>query len=106
MQELKLADDDVDPEAAQDWGCMEWGAVGGPAAREAALWVQLQREFRNRNLLPLQAIRRLDALDFPWEPQVTLPSQFTCHAFSTCLKQPMQAQHLAGRAILMLHVRR
>ncbi|CAK0786054.1 hypothetical protein CVIRNUC_009267 [Coccomyxa viridis] len=69
MRELKLADDDVDPEAAQDWGCMEWGAVGGPAAREAALWVQLQREFRNRNLLPVQAIRRLDALDFPWEPQ-------------------------------------
>ena len=55
---------------------MEWGAVGGPAAREAALWVQLQREFRNRNLLPVQAIRRLDALDFPWEPQVALTLPF------------------------------
>lgn len=83
---------------------MEWGAVGGPAAREAALWVQLQREFRNRNLLPVQAIRRLDALDFPWEPQVTLPSPFPCHASSTCSKQPMQAQHLAGAPTLTLHV--
>ena len=47
--------------------------MGGPAAREAALWVQLQREFKRRNLLPLVAVRRLDALDFQWEPKVPLP---------------------------------
>ena len=80
---------DIDDEGAQDWACMEWGAVGGPAAREAALWVQLQREFRKRSLLPTQAIRRLDALGFPWEPQVALPLPFPCCASSTCSKQPM-----------------
>ena len=82
---------DINDEAAQDWACMEWGAAGGPAAREAALWVQLQREFRKRSLLPTQAIRRLDALGFPWEPQVALPLAFPCCASSTCSRQPMSA---------------
>ena len=49
---------------------MDWGARGGPAARELALWVQLQREFRRRHLLPAEAIRRLDAVGFDWDPQV------------------------------------
>lgn len=74
MQELKLANGDINAEAAGDWVCMEWGTVGGPAAREAALWVQLQREFCKRNLLPAQAIKRLDALNFQWEPKVLKPS--------------------------------
>ncbi len=72
LQGVKLANEDIDPDAANDWVCMEWGAVGGPAAREAALWVQLQREFKRRNLLPLVAVRRLDALDFQWELKVPL----------------------------------
>ena len=64
-----LINGDINAEAAQDWVCMEWGAVGGPAAREAALWVQLQREFQRRNLLPLAAARRLETLGFEWEPK-------------------------------------
>ena len=70
MQEGKPATGDIAAESAQDWVCMEWGAVGGPAAREAVLWVQLQREFYRRNLLPMVAVRRLDALGFQWEPTV------------------------------------
>eukprot|EP00884_Botryococcus_braunii_P002348 jgi/Botrbrau1/12113/Bobra.0186s0031.3 len=45
------------------------GTEGGPRAREAALWVQLQREFQRRNLLLRPAIRRLEALGFQWTPQ-------------------------------------
>ncbi len=52
------------------WLGVDWGARGGPAARELALWVQLQREFRRRHLLPSEAIRRLDAVGFDWDPQV------------------------------------
>ena len=52
------------------WLGADWGARGGPAARELALWVQLQREFRRRHLLPAEAIRRLDAVGFNWDPQV------------------------------------
>ena len=70
LQEGKPATGDITAESAQDWVCMEWGAVGGPAAREAVLWVQLQREFYRRNLLPMVAVRRLDALGFQWEPTV------------------------------------
>ena len=81
LQGLKLANGDIEPEAADDWMCMEWGTVGGPAAREAVLWVQLQREFKRRNLLPLVAVKRLDALDFQWEPKV--PSLWRCLP-STC----------------------
>ena len=87
LQGLKLAKGDIEPEAADDWVCMEWGEVGGPAAREAALWVQLQREFKRRNLLPLVAVRRLDALDFQWEPKVPL--------LWTCL--PSKASHLLAK---------
>ena len=65
-----MANGDIDAEAAQDWVCMEWGAVGGPAAREAALWVQLQREFQRRNLLSVVATKRLETLGFEWEPKV------------------------------------
>ena len=32
--------------------------------------MQLQREFRRRHLLPAEAIRRLDAISFNWDPQV------------------------------------
>ncbi len=54
----------------QDWVGMDWGAFGGPAAREVALWVQLQREFRRRNLLSAPAVTRLNAIGFQWEPKV------------------------------------
>ena len=78
---------------------MEWGAFGGPAAREAALWVQLQREFQRRNLLSQVAAKRLETLGFEWEPKVrTLENiprvvvrvrpriSHTCHndSFHTC----------------------
>ena len=58
--------------AADDfsWLGVDWGARGGPAARELALWAQLQREFRRRHLLPVEAIRRLEAVSFDWDPQV------------------------------------
>ena len=53
------------------WVGADWGARGGPAARELALWVQLQREFRRRCLLPAEGVYRLDVLGFEWEPQVS-----------------------------------
>eukprot|EP00884_Botryococcus_braunii_P002347 jgi/Botrbrau1/12112/Bobra.0186s0031.2 len=52
-----------------EWTGLTWGPEGGPRAREAALWVQLQREFQRRNLLLRPAIRRLEALGFQWTPQ-------------------------------------
>lgn len=59
------------------WLGFDWGRKGGLQARELALWVQLQREFRRRNLLGTDAIKRLEAIGFIWEPEVTqmvLPS--------------------------------
>ena len=53
------------------WVGADWGACGGPAARELALWVQLQREFRRRCLLPAEGVYRLDVLGFQWEPKVS-----------------------------------
>lgn len=61
---------EISSAVAGDWVGMEWGVFGGPAAREVCLWVQLQREFRRRNLLPAVAVRRLDAIGFRWEPEV------------------------------------
>ena len=52
------------------WVGADWGARGGPAARELSLWVQLQREFRRRYLLPIEGVSRLEVLGFEWEPQV------------------------------------
>lgn len=31
------------------------------------IWVQLQREFKRRKLLPKEAIEKLDELGMPWE---------------------------------------
>ncbi len=53
-----------------DWSGLSWGMEGGTQAREAALWAQLQREFLRRNLLPKNAVRRLDAIGFQWHPEV------------------------------------
>lgn len=52
------------------WLGADWGARGGPGARELALWMQLQREFRRRSLLSAEGIQRLTALGFEWEAQV------------------------------------
>ena len=41
-----------------------------PAARELALWVRLQGEFRRRSLLPAEAIKRFEAIGVEWESQV------------------------------------
>ena len=40
-------------------------------ARQLALWLQLQREFHRRGLLGGEAVRRLEAVGMPWEPQVS-----------------------------------
>ncbi len=53
-----------------NWLGFDWGRRGGLQARELALWVQLQREFRRRNLLGTDAIKRLEAIGFNWEPEV------------------------------------
>ncbi|DBB12200.1 TPA: hypothetical protein ACH3X3_006306 [Trebouxia sp. C0006] len=52
-----------------NWLGYDWGRRGGLQARELALWVQLQREFRRRNLLGTDAIKRLEAIGFNWEPE-------------------------------------
>ncbi|DBA84918.1 TPA: hypothetical protein ACH3X1_005930 [Trebouxia sp. C0004] len=52
-----------------NWLGFDWGRRGGLQARELALWVQLQREFRRRNLLGTDAIKRLEAIGFNWVPE-------------------------------------
>mmetsp|Transcript_20593 Transcript_20593/g.57143 ORF Transcript_20593/g.57143 Transcript_20593/m.57143 type:complete len:755 (+) Transcript_20593:162-2426(+) len=49
------------------WDIETWGPRGGPKARRLAIWVQLQREFKRRALLPTDAVRRLNALSLEWE---------------------------------------
>lgn len=67
---MKVSTGELEPRSLHDWVGMDWGTFGGPAAREVALWVQLQREFRRRNLLSAPAVRRLNAIGFEWEPTV------------------------------------
>jgi hypothetical protein len=50
------------------WVGADWGARGGGTARELALWVALQREFRRRGVLPAEAEARLGAMGAEWEP--------------------------------------
>ncbi|CAL8466147.1 g5683 [Coccomyxa elongata] len=69
MRETKVSAGELSQRSLHDWVGMEWGAFGGPAAREVALWVQLQREFRRRNLLSAPAVTRLNAIGFEWEPK-------------------------------------
>lgn len=49
------------------WVGVDWGARGGVTARELALWMALQREFRRRQLLPAEAEHRFEALHVQWE---------------------------------------
>lgn len=42
---------------------------GGVTARQLSLWVQLQREFKRRNLLGAESVKRLEAIGFQWEPR-------------------------------------
>jgi len=51
------------------WVATDWGARGGKTARELALWMSLQREFRRRQILPMEAIQRFEALQVEWEPR-------------------------------------
>lgn len=84
-----LQDQDTVRKGEFNWLGFDWGRRGGLQARELALWVQLQREFRRRNLLGTDAIKRLEAIGFNWEPEVS-------HA-CCCLQ---------GRCImLLLHVK-
>mmetsp|Transcript_6443 Transcript_6443/g.18579 ORF Transcript_6443/g.18579 Transcript_6443/m.18579 type:complete len:900 (-) Transcript_6443:636-3335(-) len=48
---------------------LDWGEKGGPAARECALWVQLQRELRNRGIMEEETEKRLNATHMVWTPQ-------------------------------------
>lgn len=54
---------------ALSWLGADWGEAGGLGAREVALWVALQREFRRRGVLPAEAVRRLSLLGLEWSPQ-------------------------------------
>ncbi|KAG7667115.1 hypothetical protein NADE_003088 [Nannochloris sp. 'desiccata'] len=49
------------------WVGVDWGARGGVTARELALWMALQREFKRRQLLPAEAEHRFEALHVQWE---------------------------------------
>lgn len=49
------------------WVGIDWGERGGITARELALWMALQREFRRRQLLPGEAIQRFEALQVEWD---------------------------------------
>lgn len=70
------------------WLGFDWGRKGGLQARELALWVQLQREFRRRNLLGTDAIKRLQAIGFIWEPEVTHTVLLTVTVIVTTTKWP------------------
>jgi len=49
------------------WVGVDWGARGGVTARELALWMALQREFKRRQLLPAEAEHRFQALNIQWK---------------------------------------
>lgn len=48
------------------WDLIRWGERGGVTARELALWISLQREFNRRQLLPVEAIQRFEAVYSGW----------------------------------------
>jgi hypothetical protein len=50
------------------WVGIDWGERGGVTAREVALWMTLQKEFRRRQLLPDEAEQRFEAIGVQWEP--------------------------------------
>ncbi|PSC73903.1 helicase domain isoform C [Micractinium conductrix] len=49
------------------WLGVDWGARGGITARELALWTTLQREYRDRGLLPGEALSRFEAIGVQWD---------------------------------------
>mmetsp|Transcript_37594 Transcript_37594/g.96186 ORF Transcript_37594/g.96186 Transcript_37594/m.96186 type:complete len:748 (-) Transcript_37594:129-2372(-) len=49
------------------WDLLRWGQAGGPQARRLAIWVQLQREFVRRGLLPPEGRERLEYVGVQWE---------------------------------------
>ena len=65
-----MQDQDAGRKERFSWLGFDWGRNGGLQARELALWVQLQREFRRRNLLGTDAVKRLETIGFNWEPEV------------------------------------
>lgn len=73
-----LQDQDAGRKEGFNWLGFDWGRKGGLQARELALWVQLQREFRRRNLLGTDAVKRLETIGFNWEPEV---NPRACHPF-------------------------
>jgi len=48
------------------WDLIRWGERGGITARELALWICLQQEFNRRQLLPVEAIQRFEAVYPGW----------------------------------------
>ncbi len=83
------------------WVGLDWGERGGRAARELALWVQLQREFRRRTLLTSEAVRRLEAINFRWEPEVgreqTQPVRQVALRHTTGVSQHLTVLHSLWR---------
>lgn len=72
--------------------------------------MQLQREFRRRNLLGTDAIKRLEAIGFRWEPEVgsigLLPCSYlvcvcVCVCHQALQSYRLQMQHRVG--LTMLH---
>jgi hypothetical protein len=57
------------------WAGADWGERGGATARELALWLALQREFRRRALLPAEAVQRFEAIHVEWEPVDGTPEE-------------------------------
>jgi hypothetical protein len=54
---------------------LDWGLWGGLMGRECCIWAQLQRDLRACNLMPEEAVSRMDTLKFVWDVKVlpTLP---------------------------------
>eukprot|EP00803_Ostreobium_quekettii_P004387 evm.model.scf_42.14 EVM.evm.TU.scf_42.14 scf_42:93671-99960(-) len=53
------------------WSGLDWYARGGWKFGQLAVWADLQRELRKRNLLPKEAVQRLSAIKFCWEPETS-----------------------------------
>ena len=77
---------------------LDWGQWGGIRGRECCIWAQLQRHLRASNLLPAEAIRRLETLNFVWEIQVRLCSPL-------CPLSLQSFQWSTGSSCLMKHLR-
>eukprot|EP00210_Caulerpa_lentillifera_P007197 g6887.t1 len=58
-----------------DWTCLSWAKQGGWNAGRVACWIVQQRELKKRNLLPKDAIQRLEIFGFKWSPDWGLDNE-------------------------------